>query len=226
MSGAFFSSLARQAAARYPKRDRYARHFAYGKLARDPVFEHIVSNGLIPPNARILDLGCGQGLLAVLLAADGRHGDWRYRGIDRAGRDIERARAAAGPNAELVAGDIRSVHFGTADVVVLLDVLHYLDPAAQLDVLRRAHAALAPGGTLLMRVADASGGLRFRITEALDLAVTRLRGNRIARLHHLPLSRRKAQLENEGFRVEAIPMSAGTPFANVLLVARYDSRTP
>ncbi len=226
MSGALFRSLAREAAARYPKRDRYARRFAYGKLAGDPVFEHIVSNRLIPPDARILDLGCGQGLLAALLAADARHGGWRYRGIDLAGRDIERARAAAGPNDELVAGDIRSVDFGTADVVVMLDVLHYIDPPAQLDVLRRARDALAPGGILLMRVADASAGLRFRITEAIDLAATRLRGHRIARLHSLPLAGRREQLEREGFRVEAVPMSAGTPFANVLLVARYDSRTP
>jgi SAM-dependent methyltransferase len=226
VSGESFRSLARDAAARYPERDRYAQYFAYGKLTGDPVFEHILSSRLIPANARILDLGCGQGLLAALLAADGGHGDLRYRGIDHSGRDIERARAAAGPNAELVAGDIRGIDFGTADVVVLLDVLHYVDPPAQLDVLRRARAALAPGGVLLTRVADASAGFRFRVTEAIDLAVTRLRGNWSARLHSLSLSERKAQLEREGFRVDAVPMSGGTPFANVLLMARYDPRTP
>jgi SAM-dependent methyltransferase len=226
VSGASFRSLARKAAARYPQADRYARHFAYGKLRGDPAFEHIFSSGLIPPSARILDLGCGQGLLAALLAAGGRHGDWRYRGIDRAGRDIERARAAAGSRGELVAGDIRNIDFGAADVVVLLDVLHYLEPPAQADVLRRARAALSPGGTLMMRVADASGGFRFRVTEAIDLAVTRLRGHAIARLHSLPLSERKEQLVREGLRVESVPMSAGTPFANVLLVARYDPGSP
>ena len=227
MSGASsFRSLAREAAARYPARDRYARHFAFGKLTRDPIFEHIVSRGLIPAGARILDLGCGQGLLAALLAAGGGHGDWRYRGVDLSARDIERARAATGPNCELVAGDIREVELGTADVAVILDVLHYLDPQSQVDVLRRVRAALAPGGVLLLRVADASGGLRFRMTEAIDLAVTRLRGHRVARLHSLPLAERRAQLEREGFRVEARPMSEGTPFANVLMVARYDSRTP
>jgi SAM-dependent methyltransferase len=226
VSGPSFRSLAREAAARYPKRDRYAQYFAYGKLTGDPVFEHIVANGLIPANARILDLGCGQGLLAALLAADGRHGDLRYRGIDRSGRDIQRARAAAGANAELVAADIRGIDFGTADVVVLLDVLQYIDPPGQLDVLRRARGALAPGGMVLMRVADASAGFRFRITEALDLLVTRLRGHWVSRLNSLPLSERKEQLEREGFRVEAMPMSGGTPFANVLLVARYDPRRP
>jgi SAM-dependent methyltransferase len=224
--GSPFRTLAREAAARYPARDRYARHFAFGKLTRDPVFAHVLAHDLLPAGARILDLGCGQGLLAALLCAEGKHGAWRYRGIDLSARDIERARAATGSNCDFVAGDIRSEAFGTADVAVILDVLHYLDPAAQLDVIRRVRAALAPAGVLLVRVADASGGLRFRVTEAMDLAVTRLRGHRVARLHSLPLAERRAQLEREGFRVAAAPMSEGTPFANVLMVARYDSRTP
>ncbi|HUQ28997.1 MAG TPA: class I SAM-dependent methyltransferase [Usitatibacter sp.] len=226
MSRASFRSLAREAAARYPARDRYARHFAYGKLTGDPVFEHILASGLIASDARILDLGCGQGLLAALLAAGGRHGESRYRGIDHSHRDIERARGAAGPNAELIAGDIRQVAFGTADVIVLVDVLHYIEPPEQVDLLRRARAALAPQGTLLMRIADASAGLRFRVTEAIDLAATRLRGHSISRLHSRPLGERRAQLEREGLRVDSLPMSAGTPFANVLLVARYDSSSP
>ena len=223
---AAFRSLARQAAARYPARDRYARHFAYGKLTRDPVFAHLLAHGLLPPGVRILDLGCGQGLLAALLSAEAGRGEWRYRGIDLSARDVARARAATGSNCEFIAGDIRSADFGAADVAILLDVLHYLDPGSQVDVIRRVRAALAPAGVLLVRVADASAGLRFRVTEALDLAVTRLRGHRVARLHSLPLAERRAQLEREGFRVEAAPMSEGTPFANVLMVARYDSRTP
>jgi len=221
---ASFRALARRAAARYPPRDRYARHFAYGKLTRDPVFEHLLECGWIPPDSRILDVGCGQGLVAALLAAEGRHGRWRYRGIDASARDIERARYAAGPAGELVMGDLRSTAFGEADVVVMLDVLHYIEPDAQSEALRRAREALAGGGTLLIRMADAARGLRFRITTALDLAATRMRGHRVKRLHHVPLDERRRELESHGFRVEVAPMSEGTPFANVLLVARYDRK--
>lgn len=215
-----FRALARQAAARYPARDRYARHFAYGKLTGDPIFRHVRENGLIPPGSRVLDLGCGQALTAALLTVDGAHGDWSYRGIDLSARDIERARAALPSNCEVVAGDICEVAFGTADVVLVFDVLHYIDHDAQASVLRRIREALAPGGTLLMRVADASRGWRFRYTQAVDLAVTRLRGHRVSRLYSLPLTERLRQLESLGFRVEPRPMSQGTPFANVLLVAR------
>jgi SAM-dependent methyltransferase len=217
---AAFRALARQAAARYPARDRYARHFAYGKLTGDPIFRHVLENGLIPANARLLDLGCGQALTAALLAAEGRHGDWRYRGIDLSSRDIERARAALPSGCEAVAGDICDVPFGEADLVLVFDVLHYIGLDAQAAVLRRVREALAPGGTLLMRVADASAGWRFRYTQAIDFAVTRLRGHRVSRLWSLPLAERVGQLQSLGFQVEPRPMSQGTPFANVLLVAR------
>ena len=48
---------------------RFAWHFARGKLGYDPVFRHVLATGLIPEGARVLDIGCGQGLLASLLRA-------------------------------------------------------------------------------------------------------------------------------------------------------------
>ena len=237
MSAAYFRGLAAEAAARYPRRDRYAYHHAFGKLTRDPVFAHLLSSGALGSGGTILDLGCGQGLLGALLARAEARADWpadwpaaprawRMLGIDLMAKDIDRARQADIPNARFVAGDIREADFGKADTAVILDVLHYLDMPAQLEVLARVRAALQPTGTLLVRVADAAGGWRFRITEAMDVAVTRLRGHRVGRLHSVPLAERIAQLEGLGFRVAVRPMSEGTPFANVLLSARYDSRAP
>jgi 2-polyprenyl-3-methyl-5-hydroxy-6-metoxy-1,4-benzoquinol methylase len=235
VSDAFFRTLAREAAARYPARDRFARHFAFGKLTRDPVFGHLLSRGLIASGARVLDLGCGQGLLAALLAAArGANAAWpagwapapdaiAFRGIDLMQRDIERAAHANASGAQFTCGDIRAADFGSADVVVILDVLHYIDYAAQEDVLRRVRHALGAGGVLLLRVGDESESLRFRYTVWIDRAVMALRGHRLERLYCKPLAQWVKQLEDLGFAVAAAPMSAGTPFANVLLVARYHS---
>ena len=220
MTAGSFRALAKAAAARYPARDRTARHFAAGKLTGDPAFEYILREGLIPGEGALVDLGCGQGVLAALLAAAGRDVSG-MRGIDLMPRDIERARSAQ-TGAEFVVGDIRSTPFGPARCVVILDVLHYIDFDAQEEVLRRVRDSLAEGGVLLLRVGDASASLRFRITVAVDRAVMALRGHRLERLWCRPLVEWIALLEKLGFAVRAEPMSRGTPFANVLLVARYD----
>ena len=239
MSARFFRALAKDAASRYGSRDRFARHFAFGKLTRDPAFRYLLENGLIRDGARLLDLGCGQGVLtALLLSARDRHagGSWpeswaappsprAMRGVDLMVRDVERARRAAGPSATVDCADIRTADFGEADTVVILDVLHYVDFAAQVDVLERARAALGDEGLLLLRVGDRAPTLRFRFTDAVARVAMALRGHRFERLYTRPLAEWKEQLERLGFSVEAIPMSAGTPFANVLLLARYHSRS-
>jgi SAM-dependent methyltransferase len=240
VSDAHFRALARAASARYRPGDRFARHFAYGKLTRDPAFRALLERGLIERGHRLLDLGCGQGVLeALLLAARERHtaGDWpggwppppafeTMHGIDLAARDIERAREACGAAATFVHGDIRDADLGKACTVVILDVLHYIDYAAQDGVLARVRAALARGGVLLLRVGDRSRTARFFFTDLVDRIVMRLRGHRLERVYCRAASEWRDRLAALGFRVEALPMSAGTPFANVLLVARYDSPEP
>jgi SAM-dependent methyltransferase len=236
VSRAFAARLARLAAQRYPAADPYARHFAYGKLKGDPVYAHVLGAGLVTTGAHVLDVGCGQGLLgAFLLAADesGKAPDWpgdwpppptrvALCGIEIVPRDVARARAALGSGADIRQGDMRVAPFPPAGVVALIDVLQYVEPEAQDAILARARRSLEGGGVLLLRVADANGSLRFRATELLDRAAVALRGHGFAPLHSRPLARWQGLLQELGFQVQARPMSAGTPFANVLLVARYD----
>ncbi len=117
-------------------------------------------------------------------------------------------------------GDICQASFGPADLVAILDVLHYISPAAQEDVLARAHAALAPHGTLLLRVGDADGGWRFRIGVLVDLMVMRSRGYAATALHCRGLAEWLLLLRRLGFSVTVQPMSHGTPFANALLACK------
>jgi len=233
MNKAFIRQWVDAAAAPYGPARRFDYHFARGKLAGDPVFRGLLERGLIPDGARLLDLGCGQGLLAAgLLAARGLFdsgawpGHWppapkprSYRGVELMPRDVERARRALGGPCEFVQGDMARVDFGHADVAVILDVLHYVDEATQLDVLSRVRDALAPSGVLLLRVGDAAAGWPFRVSNWVDRVVTFLRGHRLARLHCRSLADWQGLLSSLGFSVTALPMSQGTPFGNVLLVA-------
>ena len=88
--------LHRIASEPYRRSGRFGWHFARGKLDRDPVFRALLERGDIPARARVLDIGCGQGLLASLFCACdelARRGTWpaqwaspptgvRYTGIE------------------------------------------------------------------------------------------------------------------------------------------------
>ena len=226
------------ASAPYRKAGKFAWHFARGKLGRDPVFRGLVERGLIGAHRRrVVDIGCGQGLFASLLSALGtmqsRPGAWpaawgpapaavRYTGIELMPKDVARAQSSIGhlqPTPEFVCADMCRAALPPSDLVVILDVLHYVDLDAQEGVLRRVRDALQPGGRLLLRVGDVASRRGFAISQWVDRTVTRIRGHRASPTWGRPLDDWMLLLERLGFKVHSIPMSAGTPFANVLLVA-------
>jgi cyclopropane fatty-acyl-phospholipid synthase-like methyltransferase len=212
---------------------RFAYHFARGKLGGDPAYRGILERGLLAERARILDLGCGQGLLtAWLRAAQRLHaaGAWMpgwpapprphsIVGLELMQSDVQRARRALGEGCGVTQGDIRHATFGNVDAVVILDVLHYMDGAAQRDVLQRVRAALPMGGVLLLRIGDAASGLRFRYSQWVDKLVMLVRGHAWVKTHCRSVAQWQELLRECAFDVRAIPMSQGTPFANVLLLA-------
>jgi len=188
----------------------------------------------IPDGARILDLGCGQGVLAaVLIAARRQHeaGAWpmgwpappsttQLYGIELRERAANWARIALAGGASVQTADLCHAVLPDADTVFILDVLHYLEPESQQRVLEKVAHALRAGGTLFLRVADVAAGLRFGFTRVADRFFAMTRGERAPPHHHRPLADWTAMLRRFGFAVEAEPMSEGTPFANVLLTAR------
>jgi len=216
----------------YRNAGRFAFYFARGKLAADPVYRAILELGLLSGRVHILDLGCGQGLLAAWLqAAQRTHEcgawpeDWppaprpqSTRGIELMRKDVERARRALGP-ACVSQGDIRSAEFGAADAVVILDVLHYLAEDAQRDLLLRVRAALPSRGLLLLRVGDAGGGIRFRYSQWVDKLVMLFRRHALVATHCRSLAQWRGLLSECGFEVDSTLMSRDTRFANVLLIA-------
>ena len=225
-------SLLDSASAPYKSAGRFAWYFARGKLRWDPVFGHLVAAGLIAPGARVLDIGCGQGLLASLLRAAGhaaQAGRWpsewaaaptgaRVTGIELMARDVARARDALGDSAEFVCADMRSTEFPDTDTVVILDVLHYVPIDAQDAILARVRTALGSGGRLVLRVGDAASRRRFTSSQWVDRLVTHVRGHRERPRHGRTLVEWQARLGELGFTVSSRPMHAGTPFANILLV--------
>ena len=231
---AFWTALVEAASAGYEAADAHAQRFARAKLGGDRVFRHLLANGLIAPGATVVDLGCGQGLLASLLHAAGtaaQAGRWpaewaaapvgvQVLGIDPLALDIARANTALGAAATFVRGDMRSFPLPPCDVAVFFDTLHYIAHDEQGEVLKRVRAALRPGGKVLMRVGDHAAGWRFRLGLCIDQGTALLHGNGLPRVCGRPLADWTACLGQLDFTVESMPMNGRPPFANLLIVGR------
>lgn len=206
-------------AARFRPAGVFAERFARGKLARDPIYLRLLERGAIPDGARVLDLGCGQGLLLCLLAESPSRG-LRLLGIERSPEGVRRARLALRGDGAIEESDLRVARLPESDAIALLDVVHYLEPRAQDALLDRIAAALAPGGVLLLRVCDDRQRVRAALTRAADRFGALFRGELVWRLHGRSAASWLAALERLGLRATAEPASQGTPFANVLITAR------
>ena len=228
------------ACAPYRAVSRWSWHWARGKLWHDPVFLGMLRRGDIPAGSHVVDIGCGQGLMASLLQASANMqtaGQWpqawperasaaSYFGVELMPKDVARAQAALQSVAlapRFVCQDMRQAPWPACDLVVILDVLHYVAHAEQDQLLSQVRDALAAGaprpGRLLLRVGDTAKTTGFSASQWVDRIVTWARGHRVAPTWGRPLQAWTDALKNLGFDVRAIPQSQGTPFANVLLVA-------
>ena len=120
----------------------------------------------IPPDALVLEMGCGTGQLGIFLASGGR----TVVAADRSRPSLRLAREAAlrhGVRVTFVETDLRApaLRPGAFDVVICSGVLHHTpDP-------RRSFAAIAalarPGGVLVIGLYNAWARLPLRVRRAI-----------------------------------------------------------
>lgn len=106
--------------------------------------------------ARSLDIGCGEGADVLWLAEQG----WSASGVDLSATAVQRARAEAerrglGERARFTAGDVlagdsASASAGAGEFELVTGFFLHGDDELRTRVLRRAAAAVAPGGRLLL----------------------------------------------------------------------------
>jgi len=210
-------ALHRAVAARYAGASRFTRNFVPSKLKRDPATAAIlgVARGA-GGFGHVVDLGCGRGQFGLLLLLAGLAD--RVTGLDLDGRKIAEANgAAAGLAATFQAADLSRAAVPEGDTVLMADVLYQLPDGAQRRVLDGM--ARAARRRVVMRLFDPDRGLRSAFGMAMERAGRALRRDGAA-VEPMPVAGVAAVFEAAGFRCAVEPCWAGTPFPNVLLVAR------
>jgi SAM-dependent methyltransferase len=101
---------------------------------------------LVPPGGRVLDAGCGTGRVARELARRG----YDVVGVDSDASMLEVARTEA-PELRWVGADLATLELPERfDAVVLAgNVVVFLAPGTEAEVVRRCAAHLAPGGAVV-----------------------------------------------------------------------------
>ena len=204
---------------RWPHR-RYHYYYARSKLATDPLFPGVTA-ALRGCDAPLLDLGCGIGLVAHVLRADGQA--MAYTGVDFDAGKIAVANAAA------ARAELADVAFSTCDLVgerplhrgsvAILDVLQYLPDEAQERVLRDAIAMLTPGARLVIRSGLGDSSARSRTTKIVDRAANAIGWMRSAPLRYPTRDWFEQRLAAAGLAADLRPLHGRTPFNNWLIVA-------
>jgi uncharacterized protein (DUF2062 family)/2-polyprenyl-3-methyl-5-hydroxy-6-metoxy-1,4-benzoquinol methylase len=241
-----WSELVEATALRYGQGSPFDWEFVRGKLRGDPVYRALLDRLAGWNGGRLVDLGCGRGIaLALLHTARARAGastkNFEWIGIEGRPRIAGIASRALEGVARIEVADLTAYDPPPADRVLIIDVLHYLDAAAQETLLRRVLRNLAPGGTVYLREADAGAGMRFVMTRAGERLAALLRGRLRQPFHYrsavdwMRLFETAAATESAapgsgagrgagGLRVSCVPAREGTPFGNVLIEAAWPSQ--
>jgi 2-polyprenyl-3-methyl-5-hydroxy-6-metoxy-1,4-benzoquinol methylase len=163
-------------------------------------FENLL--GYVPDGSRVLDIGCGSGLLLGLTAGvgikfDGVGFDTSRQAIDLANRMTARS-AAMAPSAKLSfqrldIGDAWPA--GTFDVVFLVDVLHHVESKSQEQFFRQVLSKVAPEGTLVYKDMCRAPWWRAQANRLQDLVIAR------EWIHYVPVQTVEQWAAQEGMQV-------------------------
>jgi 2-polyprenyl-3-methyl-5-hydroxy-6-metoxy-1,4-benzoquinol methylase len=194
------------------------RYYAWCKFASDPLYEAVYT-ALAETNLPLLDIGCGMGLCSFYLRERGCVFPMTGIDYDRSKITVAKKIAAAHtPDLVFETSDARSGLPEHSGSVTILDILQYMDVAAQTALLREAAARVSPGGKLVIRTGMDAPGWRFQLTRMADWFAACCFWMKSAPVTYPRPEMLNTTLESCGLRGSIRPLWGRTPFNNWLAV--------
>jgi 2-polyprenyl-3-methyl-5-hydroxy-6-metoxy-1,4-benzoquinol methylase len=171
----------------------------------------------IPPGSRVLDVGCGAGLLLLAGASSGRVASGC--GVDISEPALHAARSALAQIGKAAAitfqpAAAHDLPDGPFDVVTLVDVMHHVAPAEQRDFFAAAASRVRPGGILLYKDMCANPWWKAWANRLHDLVLAR------QWIHYVPLADVRGWAAGLGFSVARSEEYSRFWYGHELLVLR------
>lgn len=178
--------------------------------------ERIIRRFSLPhPGDRVLDVGCGSGVIASLLAQCGAHAT----GVDANPQAIEYAsKTFRHATLDFRLGSVEELDFtpDSIDRIYCLELIEHLYENQVSDLLRAMHHLVKPGGTVMLTTPNYRGlWPMIELTmDILKLAPQMDEEQHVTRFHH---ARLRQMLEATGWRVERLTtFSTFAPFVSVI----------
>lgn len=176
---------------------------------------------IVPKKGIILDLGCGDGLLANYLAI--ARSKNLIIGIENNLIRITEARRGL-KNTKFLKGDILKNKFPSADVILLVHVLHHLPSyETQINLLEKCKHKLKNGGELIIVEINNRPILKFILTWLIDVIVFPIIfEKKIFNFNIFYRSEKEWQicLKNSGFNVKTITAHHNKPFSHFIFYCK------
>lgn len=116
----------------------------------------------IPQKGKIVELGCGEGVISSYLARSKKR---QILGIDLNTRRITNSRMS---NLKFKVGDITNINYKPQNAYVISDVLHHIEPVKQKRLLEKISKALGKNGVLVIKEIDKDEFLRSKMSRLWD----------------------------------------------------------
>ena len=131
---------------------------------------------IVPLDAKVTDIGCGYGPLCMMLGI--LSSKRVVTGIDYDKEKIDTAKNSwlSGGNINFLYADALQCELPASDVFIMNDVLHYLLPEEQTQIIERAIISLNSGGFLILRDGDSEKVSNHKVTKLSEWFSIKLLG--------------------------------------------------
>ena len=166
----------------------FKEQLIYNFLYKGPVIEwylkikirveknYRIFNDLLPRKGKILDVGCGYGFMSYLLHYVSP--ERIITGIDYDEDKIETAANCFSRDNKInfIFATANGFNFGQYDAIVMADVLHYLQPEEQKQLIEKSIRHLNPNGVIIIRDGNKDLTERHKGTRLMEFFSTRFIG--------------------------------------------------
>ena len=195
----------------------WKRWFAKVRLWDAP-FEEIEK--IAPKRGKIIDLGCGEGILSNYLALVSNNR--KIFGIEIDNYRIKDANRGL-PNTEFRHGDVLKTALPRGDVFLMVHLLHHLPSKEdQLKLLRKVKNSLPKKGKLIIAEVSTKPYIKYLISWLTDAFIVPILFEK--KFYNLKFYYRnerewKTLLKKIGFKVIVKPAHKGKPFSHIIFIA-------